>query len=350
MEAAVTCPGIVGWEGYTECQSLIAGGIRLYEYLPLFLCDEYQGMRLYVGRRARYDMPITAALGLPCRVEYVAGDPPDGVEAVDARLLPTLAFEQGNLDCGGARLDLGLRRWTDRCVRVDSMADLLVRNVELMGRVVGRMRELLGDVVKGPVGGTLVGDVVVLGRVYEYAYVEGPAIVGPGSSVLPFTYVRPGSALYGNVKVRDEAKNAVMDVFSNKAHGGYLGDAYVGKFVNIGAGTTVSNLKNTLGPVRFRGREVGKMGPVIGDFAKTAISTSIYGGRVVGVMSHVYGTIARDVPPFSICEGDRCSRVARDKVPVLAERDLALHGLPGDGALAEELLHMYDSLIRGASP
>ncbi|MEM2217715.1 MAG: hypothetical protein QW731_04995, partial [Thermofilaceae archaeon] len=89
-------------------------------------------------------------------------------------------------------------------------------------------------------------------------------------------------------------------------HDGFIGHAYVGEWVNLGALTTNSDLKNTYGTVRVntvRGREDTcrmKVGAFIGDMAKTSIGTFIYTGKRIGVASHSHGLVVEDVPSFTI--------------------------------------------------
>ena len=77
------------------------------------------------------------------------------------------------------------------------------------------------------------------------------------------------------------------------------------RWVNIGAFTVTSDLKNTYGTVRMNinGRKIDskkiKLGSFIADFAKTSISTSIYAGKKIGVSSHVHGVVYDDVPSFT---------------------------------------------------
>jgi bifunctional N-acetylglucosamine-1-phosphate-uridyltransferase/glucosamine-1-phosphate-acetyltransferase GlmU-like protein len=102
------------------------------------------------------------------------------------------------------------------------------------------------------------------------------------------TVIQPGTSFGMFCRVGGEVKNSILFGYSNKAHEGYLGDSYVGKWVNLGAGTTVSNLKNTLGEVTARighrniptGRR--KLGAMIGDHVKTAIGTRMMAGSYLG--------------------------------------------------------------------
>jgi hypothetical protein len=92
----------------------------------------------------------------------------------------------------------------------------------------------------------------------------------------------------------------------NKAHDGYLGHSLLGRWVNLGAFTTNSDLKNNYGPVRAGAAagevETGllKLGVLVGDHAKTGIGTLLNAGTVVGAGSNVYGGRFpwKWIPPF----------------------------------------------------
>jgi hypothetical protein len=106
----------------------------------------------------------------------------------------------------------------------------------------------------------------------------------------------------------------IFEGFSNKGHDGYLGDSYVGEWVNLGAGTTNSNLLNTYGEVIARPLVGGKagsnertgetfLGCVLGEHVKTAICTRIMTGSIVGTGTMFAATAALSgtVPAFSWC-------------------------------------------------
>ena len=120
------------------------------------------------------------------------------------------------------------------------------------------------------------------------AVLQGPCYVGPHVQVQPLTYIRAGTSIGTMCKVGGEISNSIMFGYSNKSHYGYLGDSYVGKWVNLGAGTTTSNLKNTYGEISVTGPEgevrTGRrnLGSLIGDHAKTSIGTRLMAGTYVG--------------------------------------------------------------------
>jgi UDP-N-acetylglucosamine diphosphorylase/glucosamine-1-phosphate N-acetyltransferase len=134
---------------------------------------------------------------------------------------------------------------------------------------------------------------------------EGPLYAGPGSRLLggPMAAVSAGPVSH----LRGELAKVTVVGHSNKAHAGFLGHACVGRWVNLGAGTTNSDLKNNYGPVR-RGDPSGpvdtgltKFGCLLGDHVKTAIGTLLPTGAVVGTGANVFGAVRapRWVPPFA---------------------------------------------------
>lgn len=113
-----------------------------------------------------------------------------------------------------------------------------------------------------------------------------------------------GVAVGHMAKIGGEVMASVVEPYSNKQHHGYLGNSYVGSWVNLGAGTSNSDLKNTYGEIRmeYDGDKIGTgsqfMGCVIGDYVKSAVNTSIFTGKIVGVCSMLYGFITMNVPGF----------------------------------------------------
>ena len=147
-------------------------------------------------------------------------------------------------------------------------------------------------------------------RVSAFTRLAGPAFVGPDTHVL-------GGSL-GNVtigpacRVRGEISSAVLLGYVNKAHEGYLGNAYVGRWVNLGALTTNSDLKNNYSTVRVHTTEGSvdtgliKVGCFLGDHVKTGIGTLLPTGCVVGLGSNLFGGVMAPphVPPFSWGTGE----------------------------------------------
>ncbi|WP_185836361.1 GlmU family protein [Candidatus Korarchaeum cryptofilum] len=175
-------------------------------------------------------------------------------------------------------------------------------NVNVVGRhavVIGEGVDILGpltiDAREGPV--IIEKDVLL----EPYSYLKGPLYVGAGSQIVAGSRVA-GSYLGTATRVGGEVTTSVISDYSNKYHLGFLGHSYVGRWVNIGAGSITSNLKNTYGEVKVRGASTGlsKIGAFIGDHAKLSIGTLTYAGTVIGTASHVHGLVREEVPPFTI--------------------------------------------------
>jgi UDP-N-acetylglucosamine diphosphorylase/glucosamine-1-phosphate N-acetyltransferase len=133
----------------------------------------------------------------------------------------------------------------------------------------------------------------------------GPCSVGPGATIVDRALIRPFTVVGASCKVGGEVGATIFQGWSNKAHDGYLGDSWVGKWVNIGAGATSSNLLNTYGEVSLRIDPDGPMhrtglqflGAIIGDHVKLAIGTRLMTGSVIGTGAMIATTAA---PPTCV--------------------------------------------------
>lgn len=129
---------------------------------------------------------------------------------------------------------------------------------------------------------------------------RGPLCIGNNCVINSLAEIST-SHIGNNCKIGGEVGGCVIEDYSNKQHYGCLFNSYVGHWVNIGAGTSVSNLKNTYSNVYMGGEDSGTqfLGAFIHDYAKTAINTSIFPGKIIGQSSHIYGTVTTDVPAFT---------------------------------------------------
>ena len=162
-----------------------------------------------------------------------------------------------------------------------------------------------------------------------FARVAGPAYIGRRSTVLggPLEAVTVGPVC----KVRGELAESVCLGYVNKAHEGHIGHAYLGRWVNLGAGTTNSDLKNNYGTVRIwtpKGEaDTGliKLGCLLGDHVKTGIGLLLNTGTVVGAGSNLYGAAMppKYVPPFSWGTGENLVPYRVDKFLEVAEAAMA---------------------------
>jgi hypothetical protein len=137
--------------------------------------------------------------------------------------------------------------------------------------------------------------------------IEGPCYVGPHGRAQPLTHIRPGTSLGPVCKVGGEVSNSIVLGYSNKSHEGYLGDSYLGKWVNFGSGTTTANLKTTYGEIHVKvgGKDVptGRrfLGALVGDHTRAAVHTRLAPGSYVGFCASLNGSAfaPRFVPSFS---------------------------------------------------
>lgn len=146
------------------------------------------------------------------------------------------------------------------------------------------------------------------------AIIVGPAYIGQHSTVLERTLVKAHSSIGPHCKVAGEVGGVVFQGFANKAHDGHLGDAYIGEWSNLGAGTTNSNLLNTYGEVLMRAahdqplEKTGRqfMGCIVGDHVKTAICTRIMTGVTIGTGAMIAqsAAVTGTVPPFTWATDD----------------------------------------------
>jgi len=132
--------------------------------------------------------------------------------------------------------------------------------------------------------------------------IHGPCYIGPYAAISPLANIRPGTSIGMMCKVGGEISNSILFGYTNKSHEGFLGDSYVGKWVNLGAGTTTSNLKNTYDEISVQTPEgmvkTGRrfLGALIGDHTKTAIGTRLTAGSYIGFSAMVaLSTIAPKV-------------------------------------------------------
>lgn len=143
------------------------------------------------------------------------------------------------------------------------------------------------DATRGPI---FVGDHANVGA---NAVVHGPCFIGRYCQIMPMTFIKAGTSIGMMSKVGGELSNSILLGYTNKVHYGYVGDSYIGKWVNLGAGTSTSNMKNTYGEIctRIEGRDTlsGRhfLGSLMGDHVKTAVQSVLKAGAYVGFCSMV---------------------------------------------------------------
>ena len=159
-----------------------------------------------------------------------------------------------------------------------------------LGRDVSLAPGCVLDASKGPVA---IDDDATIGA---NAVLQGPCYIGPGSTIAPLAMIRAGTSIGPVCKVGGEVSVSIFLGYSNKSHDGFMGQTYVGKWANLGAGTTTSNLKNTYGPITLKrgSKEIPTdrrfLGALIGDHTRTAILTRLMAGTYLGFCTMLAGS------------------------------------------------------------
>ena len=153
----------------------------------------------------------------------------------------------------------------------------------------------------------------------------------------------PGVKLVSGLKI----STSVFLGHANKSHDGFLGHSVIGRWVNLGAGTITSNLKNTYGPVRLdigaERLETGRtnLGSLVGDHVKTAIGTLLPTGAVLGTGANLFGDprAPKHVPAFAWGDGD--TRLSLPAFLDVARRVMPRRDVPVDDAMLAALTALY---------
>jgi UDP-N-acetylglucosamine diphosphorylase/glucosamine-1-phosphate N-acetyltransferase len=154
--------------------------------------------------------------------------------------------------------------------------------------------------------------VIILGENVEiqpHVSVVGPCFIGDNALIKAGARLYEGTSLGEYSKVNGEIKNTIFQAFGNKQHDGCLGYSFIGEWVNLGAGTDVSDLKNNYSTIRVRfsadkAHEIStgatSLGLLAGDHTKSAINTSFNTGTVSGISANVFDrSPEKYVPSFS---------------------------------------------------
>lgn len=144
-------------------------------------------------------------------------------------------------------------------------------------------------------------------NIESFVYIKGPVYIGKNS------LLKSGLKIYGptyigeGCKIAGEIGEAIFHSFVNKQHEGFVGHSYICPFVNLGADTVTSDLKNNYSKLKLNinGKEVNTgmqfLGSILGDHTKTGINTMLNTGTVAGIFSNIFGGgfPSKNIPPFS---------------------------------------------------
>lgn len=158
------------------------------------------------------------------------------------------------------------------------------------------------DASKGPI--IIESDVSIM----AHSFVQGPCHIGKGSIVKAGAHIYGGTVFGPMCKIGGEVEQSIFHGYANKQHQGFIGHTYCGEWVNLGAMTTTSDLKNTYGEISLslKGNLVNTgqqfLGSLIGDHSKTAIGICLSTGTVIGVSSSIHDIgmfPPKEIPSFS---------------------------------------------------
>jgi UDP-N-acetylglucosamine diphosphorylase/glucosamine-1-phosphate N-acetyltransferase len=152
------------------------------------------------------------------------------------------------------------------------------------------------------------GPIIVAEKAHvNFSQLQGPVFVGRGC-LIDGALLRPGTSLGPHCKVGGEVASSIFQARVNKAHAGFVGHSWAGRWVNFGAMATTSNLKNTYGKIRFQQNAstlvetgVQMLGSLIGDHTKIGIGQLLATGSHLGVGCNIFGggVAGKYIPSFS---------------------------------------------------
>ena len=146
-------------------------------------------------------------------------------------------------------------------------------------------------------------------RIMPNATIMGPVVIGKDSIVKVGAKIYEGTTVGPMCKVGGEIEESIILGYSNKQHDGFLGHSYLGQWVNLGADTNTSDLKNDYSTVKvtIEGEEFDTsslfIGLLMGDHSKSAINTQFNTGTAVGVSANIFesGFPPKWIPNFTWC-------------------------------------------------
>lgn len=181
---------------------------------------------------------------------------------------------------------------------------------------------------------------------------QGPVYIGAGVKILPGARIMgpvailegavakmgcelyPGSTFGAFTTLNGEMKNVILHEFSAKGHAGYMGDSILGRWNNLGAGTTVSNLRHTFSNIRMapwgekEKQDIGsvKRGLVTGDMVRLGIESRVSNATAIGSFSSLATgeSIQGNIPEFSWWTDSKKSLYQPEKAKIHARRQMAL--------------------------
>ena len=187
-------------------------------------------------------------------------------------------------------------------------------------------------------------------RIRAHTLVEGPCVIGAGTELLGGRIAR--STVGPQCRIAGEVEECIWQGFANKRHHGFVGHSVIGEWVNLGALTTTSDLKNNYGAVRVwtAAGELdsgsNKVGAFIGAHVKTGIGTLLPTGASVGTGANLFGGgrfAPKRVPSFGWWDGERMAEHQFEKFLETARHAMHRRGETLSEAGAVALRRCFDA-------
>ena len=183
----------------------------------------------------------------------------------------------------------------------DGQKGIIVEGKVFVGSNVQIAPHVVLDAKKGAI---IIGDNVVI---MSQTTIIGPCAISQNSMIKIGAKIYENTAIGEMCKIGGEIENSIIQGYTNKQHEGFLGHSYVSEWVNLGADTNTSDLKNTYGmiDITLRGKKIPTnrlfLGSLIGDHTKTAIDTALNTGLAIGVHAQIAttGAVRKEIPSYS---------------------------------------------------
>jgi UDP-N-acetylglucosamine diphosphorylase/glucosamine-1-phosphate N-acetyltransferase len=289
--------------------------------------------------------PVAAGDGWRCQdrvAAVVLSRDVDVAELKDGAVSLESLVRQG---AGGRSVEI-TGQWLERVWDfIAQLGPTLMEDIPILG-VGARTGKTLG-IVGGGTHAVLAEEGATIEPQVYFDTTAGPVLIRRGSTVQAFTRVVgpcvvghesvvggdkvSGSSIGDVCRVHGELAASIFLGHANKAHDGYVGHSYLGRWVNLGASTVTSNLKNTYSTVELWTPEGEKdttlqfVGTFFGDHTKTGIGTLLNTGTVIGAGAQIYGgaVTPKVIPPFAWGDHPPYSTYRMDKFIDVARRMMA---------------------------
>lgn len=189
-------------------------------------------------------------------------------------------------------------------------------------------------------------------EILEGAMLRGPIALGEHAVIKMGAKIYGGTTIGQGCKVGGEISNVVFFANSNKGHDGYLGNAVIGEWCNLGADTNCSNLKNNYDFIKIWDEYENKSvqtglqfcGLLMGDHSKCGINTMFNTGTVVGVSANIYGGSFPEkfIPSFSWGGSEGMVTYSFNRAMDTAKRMMQRRNITLDDAAINMYQHIFD--------